>query len=202
MTGVHRVVGVVATTLALVALSATPGCGGKRARQVSSLEGVDAGQRVRVEGTLSLRGSTPITTSVLEIDSTESVALDSKKPGLLVQLKGLTGMRCAIEGDVLAFVDRNLPRLSATRYELLPLPDGRVPIIGVASLEDGECVVTTDDGKRFWIHGELVGVLNEYAGARVWVAGDVFDTDAKTRPKKSTPLTATGYGVVDEAPAR
>ena len=32
--------------------------------------------------------------------------------------------------------------------------------------------------------------------------GDVFDTDVPTRPKKSTPLTATGYGVVDEAPAR
>jgi hypothetical protein len=198
----RRAGGIVTVALALVALVATPGCGGKRAHHVSSLEGIDAGKHVRIEGTLALRGSTPVTTSVLEIDSTEAVPLDSKKPGLLAQLKGLAGMRCAIEGEVLPFVDQNLPRLSATRYELLPLPDGRVPIIGIASLEEGQCVVTTDKGKRYWIHGELVGVLNEYAGARVWVAGDVFDTDAKTRPKKSTPLTATGYGVVDEAPVR
>ncbi len=202
MLAARRSGGIVVSALALVALAATPGCGGKHARQVASLDGVDAGQRVRIEGTLSLRGSTPITTSVLEIDSTEAIALDSKTPGVLAQLKGLSGMRCAVEGDVLPFVDQNLPRLSATRYELLALPDGRVPIIGIASLEDGQCIVTADSGTRYWIHGELVGVLNEYAGARVWIAGDVFDTDAKARPKKSTPLTATGYGVVEEVPAR
>ena len=189
-----------ATGLALVALVATPGCGGKRARQVDSLEGIDAGKRVRVEGTLSLRGSTPVTTPVLEIDSTETVALDSKSPELLTQLRGLSGMHCAVEGDVLPFVDRNLPQLSVTRYELLALPDGKVPMVGVVSVEDGQVVVTTEKGTRYWIHGHLVGVLTEYAGAHVWVVGDAFDTDAPSRPKKSTPLTATGYGVIDEAP--
>lgn len=197
-----RIAGVVATAVVGIALAATPGCGGKRARAVDSLEGVDAGKRVRVEGTLSLRGSTPITTPVLEIDSTETVALDSKSPELLTQLRGLSGMRCAVEGDVLAFVDRNLPRLSVTRYELLALPDGKVPMVGVVSVEDGQVVVTTEAGVRYWIHGNLVGVLTEYAGAHVWVVGDIFDTDSMMRPKKSTPLTATGYGVIDEVPHR
>ena len=43
-------------------------------------------------------------------------------------------------------------------------------------------------------------VVSDYNGARVWVVGDMFDTDAKNQPKKSTALTATGYGVVDETP--
>ncbi len=197
-----RIGRIAATGFALVVLAATPGCGGKSARKVDSLDGVDAGKRVRVEGTLSLRGSTPITTPVLEIDSTETIALDSKSPDVLSQLRGLSGMRCAVEGNVLPFVDKNLPRLSVTRYELLALPDGRVPMVGVVSVEDGQVVVTTAAGTRYWIHGNLVGVLTEYAGAHVWVVGDVFDTDAPSRPKQSTPLTATGYGVIEEAPHR
>ena len=185
---------------ALIAMMAT-GCNGK-SRQVQSLEGVEAGKRVRVEGTLSLRGSTPFTTAVLAIDSTEAIPLDSKDASILAQLKALADMRCAVEGDVLPFVDQNLPRLSVMRFELLPLPDGKQPILGIATIEDGQVIVTTEDGKRYWIHGDLAGVLAEYSGARVWVAGDIFDTDVNTRPKKSTPLTATGYGVVDEAPSR
>lgn len=188
--------------LVIMTTAVTPGCGGKRSRPVATLDGVDAGKRVRIEGTLSLRGSTPFTTAALDIDSTETVALDSKTPALLVQLKGLAGMRCAVEGEVLPFVDQNLPRLSATHYELLALPDGKVPIVGIASMEGAQCIVTTGAGKRYWIQGDLVAALVDYAGARVWVAGDAFDTDATTRPKKSTPLTATGYGVVEEAPAR
>lgn len=198
----RRIVGVWVCALAIMATAATPGCGGKRARHVATLDGVDAGKRVRIEGTVSLRGSTPFTTASIDIDSTETVALDSKTPALLVQLKGLAGMRCAVEGEVLPFVDQNLPRLSATHYELLPLPDGKVPIVGIASMEGAQCIVTTDAGKRYWIQGDLVAALADYAGARVWVAGDAFDTDAATRPKKSTPLTASGYGVVEEAPAR
>ena len=185
---------------ALLAGLLVASCNGKT-RQVQSLEGVEAGKRVRVEGTLSLRGSTPFTTAVLEIDSTEAIPLDSKDAPLLTQLKALADMRCAVEGEVLP-LDYTLARLSVTRFELLPLADGKQPILGIASVEDGEVVVTTDSGKRYWICGDLAGVLTEYDGARVWVAGDIFDTDVNTRPKKSTPLTATGYGVVDEAPSR
>jgi len=196
-----RIAPVVCVALACVAFAATPGCGGPRVRSVETLDGVKTGKRVRIEGTLSLRGSTPFTTPVLETDSGEAIALDSKVPGLLAQLKHLSEMRCAVEGNVLPYVDQNIPRLSATRYNLLPLPDGKQPILGLVSMENGACIVTTDQGKRYWIRGDLVGVVADYNGARVWVVGDLVDTDAKSRPKKSTGLTATGYGVVDEAPA-
>lgn len=196
-----RIAPVVWAALACVVFAAGPGCGGPRVRSVETLDGVKTGKRVRIEGTLSLRGSTPFTTPVLQMEIGPAVALDAKSPELLSQLKGLSGMRCAVEGDVLPFVDQNVPRLSATRYDLLPLPDGKQPILGLVSMENGECVVTTDNGKRYWIRGDLVSVVADYNGARVWVVGDVVDTDARTRPKKSTALTATGYGVVDEAPA-
>jgi hypothetical protein len=191
--------GVAARVTASLVVLVAAGCNGK-ARPVHSLDGITAGQHVRIEGTLSLRGSTPFTTAVLEIDSSEVVPLDSKDASLLAQLKSLADMRCAVEGDVLPFVDQNLPRLSATHFELLPLADGKQPILGVATVEDGQVIVTTESGVRYWIQGDLAAVLREYPGARVWVAGDTFDTDVDTRPKKSTPLTATGYGVVDETP--
>jgi hypothetical protein len=82
------------------------------------------------------------------------------------------------------------------------MSDGQVPILGIVSMEDGQCVVTTDTGKRYWVHGDRADALAGHASARVWVVGDIFDTDAKTRPKKSTPLTVTGYRVVEENPAR
>lgn len=198
---VDRIAPVAFAALACVVFAATPGCGGPRVKSVESLDGIDVGKKVRIEGTMSLRGSTPFTTPVLETASGAAIALDSKTPELVTQLRGLSGVRCAVEGTVLPFVDQNVPRLSATSYELLPLPDGKQPILGLVSIEDGQCLVTTDQGKRYWIRGDLVAVLTDYNGARVWVVGDAVDTDAKIRPKKSTPLTATGYGVVDEAPA-
>lgn len=196
----RRITPIVCAALLCVVFAATPGCGGPRVKSVETLDGVKVGKRVRVEGTLSLRGSTPFTTPVLETELGGSIPLDAKAPELLSQLRGLAGMRCAVEGSVLPYVDENVPRLSATRYDLLPLPDGKQPILGLVSLENGECVVTTDQGKRYWIRGDLVAVVSDYNGARVWVVGDTFDTDANNRPKKSTPLTATGYGVVDETP--
>lgn len=196
-----RITPVVCAALACVVFAASPGCGGPRVKSVETLDGVKTGKRVRMEGTLSLRGSTPFTTPVLETESGGDVPLDAKAPDLLSQLRALSGMRCAVEGNVLPFVDQNVPRLSATHYDLLPLPDGKQPILGRVSLENGECVVTTDQGKRYWIRGDLVAVVSDYNGARVWVVGDTADTDAQNRPKKSMPLTATGYGVVDETPA-
>ncbi len=192
---------VVLGACAFLAATATPGCGGQRAREVDSLDGIDAGKRVRIEGTLSLRGSTPLTIPTLTTSGGVDVPLDSKDPDVLTQLRRLSEMRVAVEGDVLPLVDNNLPRLSATRYELLALPDGTVPIVGVVSVEDGDIIVTSDTGRRLWIHGDLVGVLEEYAGARVWVVGGGFNTHSPRRPKKSTPWTATGYGVIDETPA-
>jgi hypothetical protein len=193
-----RITPVASIPVLLLVLAAGPGCG---VRHVESLDGVDVGMRVRIEGTLSLRGSTPITTPVLETEQGEAIPLDAKDPSILAQLRGLSDMQVAVEGDVLPLVDHNLPRLSAMKYEMLPMSDGKVPIVGIVSREDGQCVVTTDAGKRYWIHGDRADAIAGHAGSRVWVVGDIFDTDANTRPRKSTPLTVTGHGVVEEKPS-
>jgi hypothetical protein len=70
----------------------------------------------------------------------------------------------------------------------------------VAGANTGSVTVSTTNG-QYSLTGRVGLHTTGPAGARVWVVGDMVDTDAKTRPKKSTPLTATGYGVVDETPA-
>jgi hypothetical protein len=193
---------VVVAALVVLALGAAPGCGSQRARSVENLDGIDVGQRVRIEGTLSLRGSTPFTTVVLETAEGAVIPIDARQPGLIGELRSFAGMRCAVEGDVLPKVDANLPQLSVTRYEVLPLPTGERPVIGIVTMEDGECVLSTGDGKRYWIRGDLAAAIKDYAGARVWVVGRAESSSAKSRPEKSTPFTPTGYGVIDEAPPR
>jgi hypothetical protein len=103
---------------------------------------------------------------------------------------------------VLARVDEAVPRLDAERYEVLPLPGGERPIIGVVAVEDEACVVTTEDGRRYWILGDLAPALRDYAGACIWIVGHKSRAPRDPGPKKSTPFTPTGYGVIDEAPAR
>lgn len=177
------------------------GCGGKSVRAVSGLRGVAPGEAVRVEGELSLRGSLPATTLVLMAGDASEIALDSPSSDLMHELKGLAGMRVRVDGLVREPLDATLTRLEAESYELLPLPSGEVPVVGVVSIENNQCVLTTARGERWWLRGDLSSVLRDYVGARVWVVGDRNSTGESGRPAKSTPFTPTGYGVIDEAAA-
>ena len=169
-------------------------------RTVKDLEGIPAGTRARVEGTMSFRGSTPFTILVLETEAGAVVALESRVPGLQRELRGLGGLRVAVEGAVLPRIDPGPPRLDAERYDLLPLPGGERPIVGVLEREDDACIVTTRENKRYWILGELAPALCDYVGARVWIVGHRASGGAVPKPKQSTPFTPTGYGVIDPAP--
>lgn len=185
----------------LLAVAACDGCGGGRVKVTDDFTGVEEGQRVSVGGLLSLRGSTPFTTLALETESGAVVTIESDDDALMTELRGIVGLHCEVDGTMMAPLNPGAPRIAATHYELLPLPTGELPIIGVLAMDDGECVLTTKNGKRYWIRGDLAGAIREYAGARIWIVGDRADTDAPNRPKKSTPFTPTGYGVLDEAPA-
>jgi len=184
----------------LLVLAACDGCGSGRVQVSDDFSHVEQGQRVSVAGTLSSRGSTPFTTLVLETENGATVTIESQDDALMTELRGLIGLNCEIEGTVMTPLAPGSPRIGATGYELLPLPTGELPIVGILSLEDGECVLATRDGKRYWIRGNLAGAIREYNGARIWIVGQRADTDAPGRPKKSTPFTPTGYGVLDEAP--
>jgi len=169
-------------------------------RTVKDLEGVAPGTRVRVEGTVSMRGSTPFTILVVETEVGAVVTIESTSSEIQRDLRGLAGMRVAVEGTVLARIDPNIPRLDPDRYDLLPLPDGTRPIIGVLALEGDAEIVTTREGKRYWILGELAPALHEYVGARVWIVGNKSRRSGEAPPRASTPFTPTGYGVIDDTP--
>lgn len=189
-----------ATLVAVLALCG--GCGGKSARAVNDLNGIPEGDLVLIEGELTLHGSTPFPTLVIETSTGASVTIDSRDSEVQHELKGLASMRVTVEGTVLAGVDRTSSRLDVVRYELLPLPGGEIPMVGVLSIEDTQCVLTAKGGTRYWIRGDLADVIREYDGARVWVVGIIADTTAPGRPKKATPFTPTGYGVIDEVSDR
>jgi hypothetical protein len=178
------------------------GCGGKSARAVNDLNGITEGTFVRLEGELSLRGSTPFPTLVLLTTTGAAVTIDSRSSQIQHELKGLLSMRVVVEGTVVTSVDPTLSRLDASYYELLPLPGGEIPIVGTLTIEAEQCVLTATDGSRYWMCGDLVAAIREYDGACIWVVGEAAETTASERPKKSTPFTPTGYGVISEVSPR
>jgi hypothetical protein len=189
----------VRVTVALVVLSlfagATAHAGGTRT--VKSISGIEPGTRVRIEGTVSIRGSTPLTILVLETKDGEALTLGPHSPGIEQALKNLDGMRVGVEGEVLEPMGPTLPQLRVEKYQILAPAGAGDPIIGLATLENSSCVLTTDEGTRYWIVGELAPALCEHAGARVWMVGKKAKRGDGSRPAKSTPFTPTGYGVIE-----
>lgn len=166
-------------------------------RTIKSVEGIEPGTRVRIEGTMSIRGSTPFTILVLETNDGEELTLGASSPDITQALKNLGGMRVSVEGEVLTLMGPTLPRLRVERYDILPPAGAKDPVVGVATVENGACVVTTDEGTRYWIVGDLASALVEHAGARLWMVGKKTKRADGNRPSGSTPFTPTGYGVID-----
>jgi hypothetical protein len=129
----------------VLVLLAAAGCGGKNAKKAASLGEADVGEVVTVEGTLSLRGGTPHTFVMLEMDGGDVVVIQPSE--LQKELRTLAGMRVSIDGKVMPSIDDESPLIDATGYELLALPSGEVPLVGKLSLREGQCVFETDDGK-------------------------------------------------------
>lgn len=167
------------------------GCGGKASTQGP------AGTIV-IEGTISLRGSTP--KPMVFIETKEGVEMSVRgEDDLLAELQGLSGFPVAIRGHVKKPDDR-VPSLEALRYELLRLPSGERPVIGMLSVEGSWLVLVAPDGSRYWIRGDLVGAIREYDGAKVWVVGSLGDAAMQTQPRDSIAYWVTGYGVLRDAP--
>jgi hypothetical protein len=168
-------------------------------RNAKSLDGIAEGTRVRIEGMLSMRGSTPLTILVLEVDGA-AITLKPHDEDIQQALKSLDGLRVALEGQVIPRFDSEIPRFEVYRYELLAPPGAGDPIIGLVALENGACVLTSDQNKRYWIVGDLAPALCQHTGARVWMVGKKSKHGEGTKPRESTAFTPTGYGVIDNAP--
>lgn len=190
--GAFRRVTALATPLLVVAVV---GCAGNQSKGKSAgLEEANVGDVVTVSGTLSQRGSTPLTILMLEVGDGDVVVIQSST--IQEELRMLSGMSVSIQGRLLPRIEGEAPLVDVQRYELMALPTGEVPLVGTVRLQDGQCVLETADATRYWIRGEFVRVLKQYEGAKVWVVGTVGDDSPGDQPEGSVPMNVTGYGVL------
>lgn len=194
--GFSRVIRTVALA-ASVAVSAT-GCGGPPSEKTSTLgePGVVVGERVTVKGTVSLRGSTPYPVVLLELDNGGLASIKSNE--FQAELESLAGMKVSIEGEVLPSSQDGPTAVRVLSYYILPLPSGEIPIVGVLDVRENQCVLETAEGRRYWLRGDFVALLADFAGAKVWVVGESQDAALPEKPKGSEPLWVTGYGVLSQ----
>ena len=184
------------SVVAGLALLASAGCGGNKAKKTAIPGEADVGEAVTLKGTLSLRGGTPHTFVMLEMDDGSVVVI---QPGELQgELRALAGMRVSVDGKVMPSIDGESPLIEASGYELLALPSGEVPLVGKLSLRTGQCVLETADGKLYWVRGDFAAILKGYDGSTVWVVGNVGDAALPEKPEGSVPIQVTGYGVLTQ----
>ena len=107
------------------------GCAGSKSKKAASIDSAKTGDTVTIEGTLSLRGSAPFPLLLLEIDGDRAVLVESST--MQTELKSLAGMSVSLEGVVLPSLDKETAVINAQKYELLPLPSGDLPLVGVIS---------------------------------------------------------------------
>ena len=181
----------------LALLLLLPGAASAKVRTVKSIDAVEPGRRVRIEGLISIRGSTPFTLLVLETGDGNEITLKPHTPEIEHELKNLDGLRVAVQGEVLPLLEAALPRLEVDAYDLLAPPGADGSITGVISTESGGCVLTTSEGKRYWIVGGVAPAMCEHAGARLWMVGKKAKQSGGKPPAGSTPFTPTGYGVIE-----
>lgn len=176
------------------------GCAGSKAhRETSAGDAAEAavvGELVRVEGVLSLRGSAPHTMLVLEIDEDDVVLIESKT--IQAELKSLTGMKVAVEGESMPAIDGKTPLINAVRYSMLRLSSGELPVVGTLSVKNDKCILEGGDGTRYWIRGDFVGVIKDFDGAKIWIIGALGDLSLPEKPEGTIPYWVTGYGVISE----
>ena len=182
---------ILGTALMLAGFS---GCGGKKTQKEMPAGAAAVGELVQAEGTLSVRGSTPHTTLVLEVNDEEVIIVESKT--IQEELKSLSGMRVAVEGESMPSIDGETPLINVLRYRLLRLPSGELPVVGVLSVVDDKCILESPDGKRYWIRGDFTGVISDFDGAKIWIIGTLGDAALPDKPEGTVPYWVTGYGVL------
>jgi hypothetical protein len=177
----------------VIAVLGICGCGGGKSR---SGDGSTPGDTVYVKGKISLRGSTPFELLLLEGEDGVYYMIDSSP--LALELKRLEDMMVGVSATVLPQVKGDAPALSVQSYELLPLPTGERPIVGVVRSGGGDTVVIqAEDGKNYVIEGDFKDLFSDYMGAKVWVVGESrFGND---RREGRNTVAITQFGIIVEA---
>lgn len=183
---------IAAVILALLAA----GCGGQASSDGSGE--VDAGNRtVDVTGKLSRRGSTPFSLMLLQSSDGTTYMIQSTRIG--DELRSLDGMEVAVTG-VLVPNEEEVQVLSVMSYDLLRVPSGERPVVGVvfsdARASAGTPVWLVDRNNVYWsMRGDFEDVLKEFVGAKIWVTG-VVQRSVNTGGASVRSIFVTEYGVL------
>jgi hypothetical protein len=196
MTQIHRhrtraLLALAAAGTAALLLAAFLGCGGPPGGKGQEAE---PGDTIYVEGKISLRGSRPFPLLLLEAKDGVIYMIDTSPKA--EELRNLDQMAVGVTAKVLPGVKGDAPALSVVAYDLLPLPSGERPIVGVivaASLD--QVVMQADDGSAWVIEGSFRTVFLDLAGSKVWIVGDrrsansMVDGDVRS-------INVSEYGVI------
>ncbi len=186
---ISRIAGIIVALLAA-------GCGG----QASGDGGrdVDVGTiTVDVRGKLSRRGSTPFSLMLLQSSDGTTFMIQSTRIG--DELRNLDGMEVAVTG-VLVPNDEDVQVLSVMSYDLLRVPSGERPVVGLV-FSDARASAQTpvwlvDRNDVYWsLRGDFEDILKEFVGAKVWVTG-VVQRSANTGRASMRTILVTEYGVL------
>ena len=184
-----------AARLAAVVMAAAvlaAGCGGNKGRDGDG--GGPQDEEIVVDGRVSVRGSTPFTLLLLEGRDGTMYMLESSR--MAEELKQLDGMDITVTARVLPNIEGESPALSVKTYDLLPLPTGERPIVGVIlSPSPGQVFLRATDGMTWSVKGDFQSVLSGYNGAKVWVVGE-RNRGVPATSRDIREIFVTQYGVI------
>ena len=164
------------------------GCGGSK-----SVDGRNADGTVNVAGRVSVRGSTVGSLILLEGNDGQIYQIQASAVG--EELRNLSGMQVAVEGMLLPEYEDAEPVLAVRHYDLLQLPSGERPKVGIVRVHN-EDVWFVDDYEVTWVViGQFIDVFRTFPGAKVWVVG-VTKQSLDTRQSSMRTIHITEYGVI------
>ena len=159
-------------------------CGGK---------GKGGGDEVTLTGSVSRRGSTPMSALVFETKDGQSYIIEASYLG--EELASLEGMELAVTGKFVSTLKDGTKVFSVVYYDLLTLPSGERPVVGIIRYAE-DAVYIRDHGDVVWLlRGEFEDVLKTFNGAKVWVVGTTMQR-VNTAVGAMRVILVTDYGVI------
>ena len=173
-------------------LVGVPACGGSSAGKKQK---ADPGDTIYVEGKVSMRGSLPFPILLLEAKDGTIYMIDSSPQA--EELKRLDEMAVGVSAKVLPAIGGEAPAISVLSYDLLALPTGEKPVVGVLYASPDGVALRGDDGSAYVIQGDFEAVFKGLSGAKVWIVGEKL-VDVNTSRGNVRIIHVTQYGVIRE----
>jgi len=175
-----------AAGVVLMGLLSFASCGGRQGRGHNLGRSED--KFFSASGRITERASRPFSLVFLETSDGKLHLIQSSP--IADELRRLIGMNVFVTGKTLrGGLDADTRVIDVESYDLLRLPSGEQPIVGIVRL--GGWLL---EGDAVWkIEGDFAEILNMFEGAKVWVVGVV----QRSVPRYSYKiLLVTEYGVI------